>query len=162
MPTTGKAPRVSRVERAEHVLPNDTNPHGTIFGGRVMALVDLAATIAASRHARRAVVTASIDELHFLAPIKLGHIVLLEAQVNEAFGTSMEIGVTVSSENPITGERRLTTTAYATFVALDDLGKPARVPPLLPETDEERQRQAEARARKQERIARRKLAQGRE
>lgn len=160
MPTTGKSPSVSRVEMAEHVLPNDTNPHGTIFGGRVMALVDLAATIAASRHSRRAVVTASIDELHFLAPIKLGHLVLLEAQVNEAFGTSMEIGVTVCSENPITGERRLTTTAYATFVALDDLGKPASVPPLLPETEAERERQAEARARRQARIARRKQAQG--
>lgn len=159
MPTTGKTPGESRVEMAEHVLPNDTNPHGTIFGGRVMALVDLAATIAASRHARRAVVTASIDELHFLAPIKLGHIVLLEAQVNEAFSTSMEIGVTVRSENPITGERRLTTTAYATFVALDDLGKPASVPPLLPETEEERARQEGARARKQARIARRKEVQ---
>ncbi|MEB3223212.1 MAG: acyl-CoA thioesterase [Candidatus Sericytochromatia bacterium] len=158
MPTTGKTPRESRVEMAEHVLPNDTNPHGTIFGGRVMALVDLAATIAASRHSRRAVVTASIDELHFLAPIKLGHIVLLEAQVNEAFSTSMEIGVTVSSENPVTGERRLTTTAYATFVALDDLGRPTQVPPLLPETDEERARQEAARARQQDRMARRKAA----
>jgi acyl-CoA hydrolase len=158
MPTTGKTPRQARVEIEVHVLPNDTNHHGSIFGGRVMALVDLAATIAASRHSRRAVVTASIDELHFLAPIKLGHIVLLEAQVNEAFSTSMEIGVTVSSENPVTGERRLTTTAYATFVALDDLGKPTQVPPLLPETDEERARQEAARARKQDRMARRKSA----
>ncbi|MEB3196512.1 MAG: acyl-CoA thioesterase [Candidatus Sericytochromatia bacterium] len=159
MPLTGKAPRESRVEMAEHVLPNDTNPHGTIFGGRVMALVDLAATIAASRHARRAVVTASIDELHFLAPVKLGHIVLLEAQVNEAFKTSMEIGVTVMSENPITGERRMTTTAFATFVALDDLGRPAAVPPLLPETEEEVARQEAARERRELRMQRRKVAQ---
>jgi acyl-CoA hydrolase len=143
---------------AEHVLPNDTNPHGTIFGGRVMALVDLAATIAASRHARRPVVTASIDELHFLHPIKLGHIVLLEAQVNEAFGSSMEIGVRVYSENPVTGEKRQTTTAYATFVALDDLGKPAAVPPILPETPEEFKRQAEARERRVERVKRRERA----
>jgi acyl-CoA hydrolase len=157
---TGKTPRESRVEMAEHVLPNDTNPHGTIFGGRVMALVDLAATIAASRHSRRAVVTASIDELHFLAPIKLGHIVLLEAQVNEAFSTSMEIGVTVSSENPVTGERRMTTTAYATFVALDDLGKPTAVPPLIAESDEEQARQLAARQRKQDRMARRRQARG--
>lgn len=155
----GKHPRESRVDMAEHVLPNDTNPHGTIFGGRVMALVDLAATIAASRHARRSVVTASIDELHFLHPIKLGHLVLLEAQVNEAFSSSMEIGVNVFSENPITGERRKTTTAYATFVALDDLGRPAAVPPLLPETEEELQRQLDARQRREERIARRKKAQ---
>ena len=144
---------------AEHVLPNDTNPHGTIFGGRVMALVDLAATIAASRHARKPVVTASVDELHFLAPIKLGHLVLLEAQVNEAFSSSMEIGVNVFSENPVTGERRKTTTAYATFVALDDLGRPAAVPPLLPETPEEEERQRQARDRRADRIARRKQAQ---
>ena len=143
---------------AEHVLPNDTNPHGTIFGGRVMALVDLAATIAASRHSRRAVVTASIDELTFLNPVKLGHIVLLEAQVNEAFSSSMEIGVNVFSENPVTGEKRKTTTAYATFVALDDLGRPTAVPPLLPETAEEELRQAEARERREERIARRNKA----
>ncbi len=155
----GKHPRESRVDMAEHVLPNDTNPHGTIFGGRVMALVDLAATIAASRHARRAVVTASIDELHFLHPIKLGHLVLLEAQVNEAFSSSMEIGVNVFSENPITGERRKTTTAYATFVALDDLGRPSSVPPLLPETPEETKRQLDARQRREDRIARRKKAQ---
>lgn len=155
----GKHPRESRVEMAEHVLPNDTNPHGTIFGGRVMALVDLAATIAASRHSRRAVVTAAIDELIFLHPIKLGHIVLLEAQVNEAFSSSMEIGVNVFSENPVTGERRKTTTAYATFVALDDLGRPAAVPPLLPETPQEEQRQRDARERRDDRIARRKRAQ---
>lgn len=155
----GKHPRESRVEMAEHVLPNDTNPHGTIFGGRVMALVDLAATIAASRHARRSVVTASIDELTFLNPVKLGHIVLLEAQVNEAFSSSMEIGVNVFSENPVTGERRKTTTAYATFVALDDLGRPAAVPPLLPETPEEEARQRGARDRREQRIARRKAAQ---
>lgn len=154
----GKHPRESRVDMAEHVLPNDTNPHGTIFGGRVMALVDLAATIAASRHSRRAVVTASIDELTFLNPVKLGHIVLLEAQVNEAFSSSMEIGVNVYSENPITGEKRKTTTAYATFVALDDLGRPTSVPPLLPETPEEEQRQTDARERRNERIVRRNKA----
>lgn len=158
--TAGKHPRESQVTMAEHVLPNDTNPHGTIFGGRVMALVDLAATIAASRHARRPVVTASIDELHFLHPIKLGHLVLLEAQVNEAFGSSMEIGVRVYSENPVTGEKRKTTTAFATFVALDDLGKPATVAPLLPETPEEFQRQQEARERRIDRMKRREKARG--
>ena len=151
----GKTPRESRVDMAEHVFPNDTNPHGTIFGGRVMALIDIAASIAATRHCRRAVVTASMDEIVFHSPVKMGHVLLLEAQVNEAFQTSMEIGVKVMSENPITGERRHTTTAYATFVALDDLGLPTRVPPLLPESDEERIRQAAAQKRKAERIARR-------
>jgi acyl-CoA hydrolase len=160
-PTPGKPPRISRVEMAEHVLPNDTNPHGTIFGGRVMALIDIAATIAASRHCRKPVVTASMDEMVFLHPIKLGHVVLLEATVNEAFTTSVEIGVNVYSENPVTGDRRHTGTCYTTFVALDDLGSPSKVPPLLPETPEEFQRQAEARERKAERMARREKARAR-
>lgn len=155
-PLPGKAPRVSRTEMAEHVLPNDTNPHGTIFGGRVMALIDIAATIAASRHCRKPVVTASIDEMVFLAPIKLGHTVLLEAIVNEAFSTSVEVEVHVFSENPVTGDRRHTGTCYTTFVALDDLGRPSAVPALLPETPEEEQRQLDARERKEERMARRK------
>ena len=153
--TPGKPPRISRVEMAEHVLPNDTNPHGTIFGGRVMALIDIAATIAASRHCRMPVVTASIDEMVFLHPVKLGHNILLEGIVNEAFSTSVEVEVHVFSENPMTGDRRHTGTCYTTFVALDDLGRPAPVPPLLPETPEEQQRQLDARERKAERMARR-------
>jgi acyl-CoA hydrolase len=151
-----KPPSASRVEMAEHVFPNDTNPHGTIFGGRVMALIDVAAAIAATRHSRRATVTASVDEVVFLAPVKMGHVLLLEAVVTEAFSTSMEIAVNVWSENPLTGERRHTTTAFTTFVALDDLGQPTRVPPLLPETEVEKQRQLDARVRKEDRIARRK------
>lgn len=157
-PLPGKPPRESRVEMTEQVLPNDTNPHGTIFGGKVMSMVDIAAAIAAMRHCRKPVVTASIDEVVFHHPIRVGHFVLLEATVNEAFTTSMEIGVNVFSENPVTGEKRHTTTAYATFVALDDLGKPSAVPPLLPETEEETQRQLEARERKADRMARRKKA----
>lgn len=156
MELQGKPPSASRVEMAEHVFPNDTNPHGTIFGGRVMALIDVAAAIAATRHARRATVTASVDEVVFLAPVKMGHVLLLEAVLTEAFSTSMEIAVNVWSENPLTGERRHTTTAFTTFVALDDLGLPTRVPPLLPETEEEQQRQLDARERKADRIARRK------
>lgn len=151
-----KPPRESRVDMAEQVLPNDTNPHGTVFGGRVMALIDIAASISAMRHCRKPVVTASIDEVNFLHPVKQGHFILLEAVVNEAFTSSMEIGVDVYSENPLTGERRHTTSAFATFVALDDLGKPAPVPPLLPETEEEKQRQLEARERKAAKLARRK------
>lgn len=151
-----KTPRDSRTEMAEYVLPNETNPLGNIFGGRVMALIDIAASIASHRHTRRAVVTASMDELVFHHPIRVGHIVILEAQVNEAFNTSVEVGVNVFSENPLTGERRHTSTAYLTFVALDDLGRPTRVPALAPETDEEKRRQAEARDRKAERLARRR------
>ncbi|HEY9723685.1 MAG TPA: acyl-CoA thioesterase [Oscillatoriaceae cyanobacterium] len=153
----GKTPAESRVQMAEFVLPNDTNPHGTIFGGRVMSWIDIAATICASRHCRKPVVTASMDELVFHHPIRLGQVVLLEAVVNEAFTTSMEISVRVFSENPLTGDRRHTTSAYTTFVALDDLGEPARVPPLIATTPEEQQRQQEARARRDGRIARRKL-----
>jgi acyl-CoA hydrolase len=152
---TPKTPRNSRVEMAEFVLPNDTNAHGTIFGGRVMAMIDIAGTIAASRHCRRAVVTASMDELVFHHPIKQGQVILLEAQVNEAFRTSMEIGVQVFSENPLTGEKRHTSTAYITFVALDDLGLPTPVPPLICETPEEEHRQLEAKKRKADRMARR-------
>jgi acyl-CoA hydrolase len=162
MELPGKPPRESRVEMVEHVFPNDTNPHGTIFGGRVMALIDVAAAIASTRHSRRQTVTASVDEVVFHAAVKMGHVLLLEAIVNEAFSTSMEIGVNVWSENPLTGERRHTTTAYTTFVALDDLGQPTRVPPLLPETEEEKQRQAAARERKADRMARRKKHENRE
>lgn len=152
-----KSPEESRVQMAEFVLPNDTNPHGTIFGGRVMSWIDIAATICASRHCRKPVVTASMDELVFHHPIRLGQVVLLEAVINEAFTTSMEIGVKVYSENPLTGDRRHTTSAYTTFVALDDLGEPARVPPLLASTPEELKRQKEARERRDGRIARRNL-----
>lgn len=154
-----KSPKISAVVMTEQVLPNDTNPHGTIFGGRVMALIDIAASVCAMRHARRAVVTASIDEVVFENPVRLGQVITLEAQVNEAFGTSMEIGVQVFSENPITGERRRTSTAFTTFVALDDLDRPTKVPPLLAETEEEKARQAAARERKAERLKRRKKAQ---
>lgn len=155
---TPKAPRHSLVVMTEHVLPNDTNPHGTIFGGRVMALIDIAASVCAMRHCRKPVVTASMDELVFENPIKQGHVVMLEAIVNEAFTSSMEIGVNVFSENPLTGEKRRTATAYTTFVALDDLGRPTKVPPCAPETEEEKARQHAARERKAHRIERRKLA----
>lgn len=155
---TAKAPKHSLVVMTEHVLPNDTNPHGTIFGGRVMALIDIAASVCAMRHCRKPVVTASIDELVFENPIKQGHVVILEAIVNEAFTSSMEIGVNVFSENPLTGEKRRTSTAYTTFVALDDLGRPARVPPLAPETQDEKARQLAARERKAHRLERRKAS----
>ena len=122
----------SAVTMTEIVLPSDTNALGTIFGGKVMSWIDIAGAIAASRHARRVVVTASIDALHFLAPIKLGHFVHIRARVNYSSRTSMEVGIRVDSENPITGEMTHTATAYATFVALDDHGRPTPVPPVNP------------------------------
>ena len=142
----------SRVTTSEFVHPQDTNSHGTIFGGRVVSLMDIACAIAAARHCRRPVVTASIDEVHFLNPVKLGQILILCACVNYTARTSMEIGVRVESENPLTGERRHTASAYFTFVALDDLGHPTPVPPVAPETEVEQRRFEEASARRAHRL----------
>lgn len=147
-----KTPKESMVQMTELVLPEHTNALGTIFGGQVMAWIDIAAAITAQRHARRTVVTASIDALHFRAPIKLGHIVHIVASVNYAGKTSMEIGVRVDSENPLTGERTQTSTAYTTFVALDDHGRPASVPPLKIETPDEKRRFEEAQKRRAARV----------
>lgn len=142
----------SSVIMTEIVLPSDTNALGTIFGGKVMAWIDIAAAIAAGRHARKVVVTASIDALHFLAPVKVGHVVHIRARVNYASRTSMEVGVRVDSENPLTGELTHTATAYTTFVALDHLGRPSPVPPLVPKTSEEKRRFEEARRRREARM----------
>jgi len=148
----GKAPRDSAVIMTEIVLPSDANALGTIFGGKVMAWIDIAGAIAAGRHARRVVVTASIDALHFVAPVKLGHVVHIRAMVNYASRTSMEVGVRVESENPITGEFAHTATAYLTFVALDDNGRPTPVPPVVPETPEEKRRHESAQRRREARV----------
>ncbi|MBY0469699.1 acyl-CoA thioesterase [bacterium] len=136
----------------ELVLPSDTNTLGTIFGGKIMAWIDIAAAIAAGRHARRVVVTASIDALHFVSAVKMGHFVHIQASVNFAGRTSMEVGVRVDAENPLTGKRQHTATAYTTFVALDENGQPTPVPPLNPETPEEKRRFAEAQKRRQSRM----------
>jgi len=144
--------RLSQVEMTELVLPNDANVHGSMLGGRVMHHVDIAAAIAATRHAGRGVVTAAIDELEFLHPVRVGHLLILRASVNFAARTSMEVGVKVWSEDPTTGERRHTSSAYLTFVALDAAGKPAEVPPVVPEADEERRRFAAAEGRRARRL----------
>jgi acyl-CoA hydrolase len=143
----------SRVEMTELVLPGHTNTQGNIFGGRVMQLIDIAAGVAAMRHSRKTVVTVFVDQLHFKNPIKMGQIVVLQAQVEYVGRTSMEIGVDVYAENPRTGERVQTTTAHLTFVALDEQGKPCPVPPLVLETDEDRRRYEAARARREHRMA---------
>lgn len=147
-----KSPRESAVVMTELVLPSDTNALGTIFGGRVMSWIDIAAAMAAGRHARRAVVTASLDALHFKAPIKLGHYVHIRAMVNYVSKTSMEVGVRVDSENPLTGEMTHTSTAYTTFVALDDHGRPVSVPTVVPETPDEKRRFEAAKKRREARI----------
>jgi acyl-CoA hydrolase len=136
----------------EIVLPSHTNALGTIFGGRIMSWIDIAAAIAAGRHARRVVVTASIDALHFVAPVKVGHVVHIKATVNYAGKTSMEVGVRVDSENQLTGTLSHTATAYLTFVALDDNGRPVQVPPVAPETPDEKRRYDQAQKRRESRI----------
>lgn len=148
----GKSPKESMISMAEIVLPSHANALGTIFGGRIMSWIDIAAAIAAGRHARRVVVTASIDALHFVSPVKVGHVVHIKACVNYAGRTSMEVGVRVDSENPITGDMHHTSTAYLTFVALDDHGRPSKIPPIVPESPEEKRRYAEAQKRRESRI----------
>jgi len=137
----------------ELVLPEDTNPKGTIFGGRVLALIDKCAAIAAMRHSRTDVVTASLDSVTFLNKVRLGHVLLLNARLNAAFHTSMEVEVSVCSEDPKTGEQNLTTRALVTMVAVDDQGRPRPIPPLALGTDEERLAAAGADARRRNRLA---------
>ena len=153
----GKPPRASRVEMTEVVLPSDANARGSVFGGKVMQWIDIAGAVSAGRHARRSVVTASMDDLHFHAPILVGSVAVLEARVLAAFRTSMEVAVTVHSEDLRTGERKLCTSAFLTFVALDEAGAPCPVPPIAPETDEERERMEQARQRRQLRLAHKDL-----
>lgn len=144
--------RESLVEMTELVLPNDTNSHGTLFGGRLMHLVDIAGAMAAMRHARKRVVTVAIDEVVFHQPIPLSSMVLLEAIVTCVGNTSMEVKVTVHGEDPVSGDVFHTTTAHLVFVALEE-GKPTAVPAVVPETDEEKALHERALARRARRLA---------
>jgi acyl-CoA hydrolase len=137
------------------VLPNDANPLGYILGGTVMHLIDIAAAIAAHRHTRSRVVTAAVDGLRFLHPIKVGDLIILQARVTATFGTSLEVRVVVFSEESLTGTRQLTSHAYLTFVAIDELGTRVPVTPLLLETDEDRRRSEAAHLRWAERLRKR-------
>lgn len=144
----------SRVEMNQIVLPSDANSLGAAFGGAVVGWIDISGAIAAQRHCRQTVVTASMDELHFHGPIRVGWIAVLQARVLAAFKTSMEVGITVHAENPKTGEKTLTCSALLTFVALDADGGRGRVPPLLCVTDEERAAVVGANARRAARLER--------
>ena len=124
----------------ELILPNDTNLLGNVLGGRVMHLMDMCAAMSAYKHARTAVVTASVDQMDFLAPAKMGDIMILKSSVNYTGKSSMEIGVRIESENPKTGAMYHTSSAYLTFVSLNDNGKPQGVPMVTPETDVEKRR----------------------
>ena len=147
-----KSPEESAVTMTEIVLPQHTNALGTIFGGTVMSWIDIAGAISAGKHARSDVVTASIDALHFIKPIKLGYFVELKASVNFTGTTSMEVGVRVDTENPKTGERFHNVSAYLTFVALGTDGKAISVPPLEIKTETHRRRNQAAILRRQSRM----------
>ncbi len=152
-PLRGRPVSASRTEMMELVLPQDANLLGNILGGRVMHMIDIAGAIAAHRHCHLQVVTASVDHLDFLNPVRLGELIVLEAQVNRAFHSSIEVGVEVFSEDFVTGKRKHTTTAFLTFVAIDQRGKPLPVPPVLPRSREERRRYREAGERRAARVA---------
>lgn len=147
-----KTPSLSAVTMTELVLPQHTNAIGTIFGGTVMAWIDIAGAIAAGKHARCTVVTASIDALHFIAPIRLGHVVELKACVNFTGRTSMEVGVRVDSENPLTGEKFHNVSAYLTFVALGSNGQAREIDPIVPQTTTEKRRHQAAQKRRASRV----------
>lgn len=153
--SAGKPVSASRTEMTEVVLPQDANVFGNILGGRVMHLVDIAAAITAHRHCRSMAVTASVDHIDFRNPIRVGEVIMLKASLNRAFHTSMEIGVKVFSEDILTGERKHTTSAYVTFVALDENYRPKPVPPVICKTPEDRRRYREALVRRKYRLAHR-------
>ncbi|HYL67802.1 MAG TPA: acyl-CoA thioesterase [Candidatus Limnocylindria bacterium] len=149
----GKPVSASRSEMVEAVLPNDANPLGNMLGGRVMHLIDIAGALAAHRHSNSIVVTASVDYLDFRFPIRVGEWIVLKSSVNRVFRTSMEVGVKVFSENILTGERKHTSSAYITFVAIDQNREPHAVPPLILETESDRRRFREAGERRRYRLA---------
>jgi acyl-CoA hydrolase len=150
--TQPQAPSLSRVEMNQLVLPPHTNSLGTVFGGTIMGWIDICAAMSAQRHAREVVVTASMDQLDFRAPIKGGQLVNLCATVNFVGRTSMEVGVRVEAEDTISGARVHAASAYLTFVAIDDDGKPIAVRPLQPRTPAEKLRYKEGRARREQRL----------
>jgi acyl-CoA hydrolase len=145
----------SHVFTTELVLPNDTNQLGNLLGGRLMHWIDIAAAISAQRHSGRVCVTASVDELNFHHPIRIGEVVTLHASVNRAFTTSMEVGVLVTASGLGETTSRRANNAYLTFVAVDEHAHPVRVPPIVPETEDEKRRYDEALMRRQLRLERR-------
>lgn len=145
--------RETQSELSELCLPNDTNTLGTMLGGHVMHLVDLCGAVAAMRHARGPVVTASVDQMTFLHPVHLGELVRLRSQVNRVFKTSMEVGVKVWVENLVSGQERHTSSAYLTFVAVDPHGGRVELPPITTESEEDERRYREAAERRAYRLA---------
>jgi acyl-CoA hydrolase len=151
------SPNDSFTEMVQVVLPNDANPLGFILGGTVMHLIDIAGAIACHRHTRSLLVTAAVDDLQFLHPIKVGDMIILQARVTAAWTTSLEVEVEVFSEETLTGVRRQTSRAYLTFVAIDRDGERVTIPPLELTTDAERAKAADAQDRRKARLARKRL-----
>ena len=145
--------RESMSEMNEFVLPNDANPLGALLGGRLMHWIDMAGALAAHRHSRNYVVTASIDHLDFWTPVHVGDLVVLRSSVNRVFSTSMEVGVTVWVENYLADESRQVSSAYLTFVAVDAAGRHLKVAPVIPETEEQKRRYEDAGRRREIRKA---------
>jgi acyl-CoA hydrolase len=156
-----KRPAESATEMVQVVLPNDANPLGYILGGTVMHLIDIAGAIACHRHTRSLLVTAAVDGLQFLHPIKVGDLIILNARVTAAWSTSLEVQVEVFSEETLTGRRRMTSRAYLTFVAISEDGQRQQIPALILETDDERRRAAEAADRRAQRLEARRAFEGR-
>ena len=155
---TPKRAAESATEMVQVVLPNDANPLGYILGGTVMHLIDIAGAIACHRHTRSLLVTAAVDGLQFLHPIKVGDLIILEARVTAAWSPSLEVEVEVFSEETLTGLRRMTSRAYLTFVAIDRENRRMAIPGLILETEEEKQRALDANRRRAGRLeARREL-----
>jgi len=152
----------SATEMVQVVLPNDANQLGYILGGTVMHLIDIAGALACHRHTRSLLVTAAVDGLQFLHPIKVGDLIILKARVTAVWTTSLEVEVEVFSEETLTGLRRLTSRAYLTFVAIDRDNRRISIPALILETPEEKRKAAEAEKRRAERLKARKELEGRE
>lgn len=154
MPASAKTVAGSKTVMSRTMLPSDANPYGNVHGGEVMKLIDAVAGAAATRHARTRVVTARIDELSFLAPVYVGHLVTAKASVNHVGRTSMEVGVRVEAEDMLTGNVVHVASAYLVFVATDDHGRPMPLPSLVAETDEEHRRMKAAETRRRARLER--------
>jgi acyl-CoA hydrolase len=152
-PHNPKPIRASRIQLAQMMMPEHANTHGNVHGGWIMKLVDEAGALASTRHAAHRTVTVAIDQMVFRHPIHIGDLVLLNAEVTSAWRTSMEVEVDVIAENPITGEQVHTNAAYLVYVAIDDDGLPAQVPPLVAETLEEQGRMDAAEERQKTRLA---------
>ena len=150
----GKCSSDSEVTLSQQMMPSDANPLGNIHGGSIMKLIDEAGGLAAMRHARRPVVTVSMDSITFLSPVRVGHLLTLRGRVNWIGKSSIEVGIHVEAENPVTGEITHTNSAFAVFVAMDDEGHPSAVPPLILETEEDRRRWKEGEERQEIRLQR--------